>query len=169
LIISKFSSNIKINEKKIRQDLIDNNSKFLRSYLLSEIFFESSDKTDAKKIYNIIKKTIEKEGFSKAALTYSSSNTSNNGGELGWVEEVSLNDNLKKTFLKMNKGEFTDFITVPGGFMILKIMDIKEIENSQSIEKELKKIINIKKNNQLNQYSKMYFRKIKKNIKINEL
>jgi peptidyl-prolyl cis-trans isomerase SurA len=53
--------------------------------------------------------------------------------------------------------------------MILKIKDIKEIENNQNIEKELNKIINIKKNNQLNQYSKMYFSKIKKNIQINEL
>ena len=69
----------------------------------------------------------------------------------------------------MKKGDFTDLIAVPGGFMILKIKDIKEIENNQNIEKELKKIINIKKNNQLNQYSKMYFSKIKKNIQINEL
>tara|TARA_B100001063_G_scaffold77945_1_gene72429 strand:+ start:5220 stop:6152 length:933 start_codon:yes stop_codon:yes gene_type:complete len=169
LIVTKFSSNIKINEKKIRQDLLDNNSKFLRSFLLSEIFFESSNKTEAKEIYNKIKKIIEKEGFNKAALTYSSSSTSNNGGELGWVDEASLNENLKKTFLKMNKGEFTDLITVPGGFMIIKIKDIKEVESNQNIEKKLKKIIKIKKNNQLNQFSKMHFSKIKKNIQINEL
>ena len=169
LIIAKFSSNIKINEKKIRQDLLKNNSKFIKSFLLSEIFFESSNKNEAQEIYNKIKKTIKKEGFDRAVLNYSLSSTSTNNGDLGWIAETSLNNNLKKTFLNMKKGDFTDLIAVPGGFMILKIKDIKEIENNQNIEKELKKIINIKKNNQLNQYSKMYFSKIKKNIQINEL
>lgn len=169
LIIAKFSSNIKINEKKIHQDLLENNSKFLKSFLLSEIFFESSNKNEAQEIYNKIKKTIKKEGFDRAVLTYSLSSTSKNNGDLGWIVETSLNNNLKKTFLNMKKGDLTDLIAVPGGFMILKIKDIKKIENNQNIEKELKKIINIKKNNQLNQYSKMYFSKIKKNIQINEL
>ena len=169
LIIAKFSSNIKINEKKIHQDLLENNSKFLKTFLLSEIFFESSNKNEAQKIYNEIKKTIKKEGFDRAVLTYSLSSTSKNNGDLGWIVENSLNNNLKKIFLNMKKGDFTDLIRVPGGFMILKIKDIKKIENNQNIEKELNKIINIKKNNQLNQYSKMYFSKIKKNILINEL
>ena len=169
LIIAKFSSNIKINEKKIHQDLLKNNSKFLKSFLLSEIFFESSNKNEAQEIYSKIKKTIKKEGFDRAVLTYSSSSTSKNNGDLGWIVETSLNNNLKKIFLNMKKGDFTDLIRVPGGFMILKIKDIKKIENNQNIEKELNKIINIKKNNQLNQYSKMYFSKIKKNIQINEL
>ena len=169
LILAKFSSNIKINEKKIRQDLLNNNKKFIKSFLLSEIFFESLSKNEAQEIYNKIKKTTEEDGFNKAVLTYSSSNTSSSGGELGWIEEGSLNDNLKKKFFKMKKGEITDLITVPGGFMILKIEDIKEIKKNQDIEKELKRIINIKKNNQLNQYSKMYFSKVRKNIQINEL
>ena len=169
LIIAKFSSNIKINEKKIHQDLLKNNSKFLNSFLLSEIFFESSNKNEAQEIYSKIKKTIKKEGFDRAVLTYSLSSTSKNNGDLGWIVETSLNNNLKKIFLNMKKGDFTDLIRVPGGFMILKIKDIKKIENNQNIEKELNKIINIKKNNQLNQYSKMYFSKIKKNIQINEL
>ena len=169
LIIAKFSSNIKINEKKIHQDLLKNNSKFIKSFLLSEIFFESSNKNEAQEIYSKIKKTIKKEGFDRAVLTYSLSSTSKNNGDLGWIVETSLNNNLKKIFLNMKKGDFTDLIRVPGGFMILKIKDIKKIENNQNIEKELNKIINIKKNNQLNQYSKMYFSKIKKNIQINEL
>ena len=169
LIIAKFSSNIKINEKKIHQDLLKNNSKFLKSFLISEIFFESSNKNEAQEIYSKIKKTIKKEGFDRAVLIYSLSSTSKNNGDLGWIVETSLNNNLKKIFLNMKKGDFTDLIRVPGGFMILKIKDIKKIENNQNIEKELNKIINIKKNNQLNQYSKMYFSKIKKNIQINEL
>jgi peptidyl-prolyl cis-trans isomerase SurA len=111
LIIAKFSSNIKINEKKIRQDLLENNSKFIKSFLLSEIFFESSNKNEAKEIYNKIKKTIKKEGFDRAVLNYSLSSTSKNNGDLGWIVETSLNNNLKKTFLNMKKGDFTDLIS----------------------------------------------------------
>jgi peptidyl-prolyl cis-trans isomerase SurA len=37
-----------------------------------------------------------------------------------------------------------------------------------NVEKEVKKIAKIKKNNQLNQFSKMYFNKIKKDIQISE-
>ena len=58
---------------------------------------------------------------------------------------------------------------MPGGFMILKINEIKKKEKKQNIENELKRIINFKKNDQLNQFSKMYFNKVKKNIKIHEI
>ena len=84
------------------------------------------------------------------------------------AEEDSLNENLKGILSKMKKNEFTNPITVPGGFLILKIDDIKKNNNINNIELELKKLINIKKNEQLNQFSTMYFNKIKKNIQINE-
>ena len=42
LILIKFSSKVKINEKNLREK-IKNNSKFLKSYLLSEISFEVSN------------------------------------------------------------------------------------------------------------------------------
>jgi peptidyl-prolyl cis-trans isomerase SurA len=58
---------------------------------------------------------------------------------------------------------------MPGGFMILKINEIKKKEKKQNIENELKRIINFKKNDQLNQFSKIYFNKVKINIKINEI
>jgi hypothetical protein len=57
---------------------------------------------------------------------------------------------------------------MPGGFMILKINEIKKKEKNQNIESELKRIINLKKTNQLKQFSKVYFNKVKKNIKIHE-
>jgi peptidyl-prolyl cis-trans isomerase SurA len=58
---------------------------------------------------------------------------------------------------------------MPGGFMILKINEIKKKEKKQNIENELKRIINFKKNDQLKQFSKIYFNKVKKNIKIHEI
>ena len=68
----------------------------------------------------------------------------------------------------MNEGEYTKPITVPGGFLVLKIDKIKKEKINIDIEKKINEILKIKKDSQLNQFSKMYFNKIKKDIKINE-
>ena len=45
----------------------------------------------------------------------------------------------------------------------------KEIENKIDVDKELKRLINTETNRQLNQFSNIYFNKIKKEIQINEI
>jgi peptidyl-prolyl cis-trans isomerase SurA len=168
LIIAKFSSEIKIDQDKIRQELTTNNNKYSKSFFVLEIFFETSDSKKIQEIYSDIEKTIRNDGFNKAVLTYSSSGTASNRGELGWIQEEALNENLKNIFYEMNEGEYTRPITVPGGFLVLKIDKIKKEKINIDIEKKINEIIKIKKDSQLNQFSKMYFNKIKKDIKINE-
>lgn len=68
----------------------------------------------------------------------------------------------------LKKDEYTKPITIPGGFLILKIQDIKIIEKEINIEKELSNKIRAIQNEQLNQYSIIYFNKIKKEIILNE-
>tara|TARA_A100000164_G_C21917171_1_gene778814 strand:+ start:1108 stop:2040 length:933 start_codon:yes stop_codon:yes gene_type:complete len=168
LIVAKFTSKIIINENEIRQQLIANTKKYSKSFLVSEIFFATSDSKQIENIYNDIEKTIKNEGFNKAILTYSSSSTASTGGNLGWIQEEALNENLKTIFFEMNEDEYTKPITVPGGFLVLKINKIKEEETNQNIEKKINEIIAVKKNDQLNQFSKMHYNKIKKDIKIYE-
>ena len=169
LIIAKFSSKIQINENEIRNNLIKNQEKFSKSYLLSEIFFEISNSSQLNKKYQEIIEIIQKKGFENAAASISTSNTANQGGKIGWIDEDALNENLKKILSELNDNEITGPLTMPGGFMILKINEIKKKEKKQNIENELKRIINFKKNDQLNQFSKIYFNKVKINIKINEI
>ena len=169
LIIAKFSSKIQINENEIRNNLIKNQEKFSKSYLLSEIFFEISNSSQLNKKYQEIVEIIQKKGFENAAASISTSNTANQGGKIGWIDEDALNENLKKILSELNVNEITEPLTMPGGFMILKINEIKKKEKKQNIENELKRIINFKKNDQLNQFSKIYFNKVKINIKIHEI
>jgi peptidyl-prolyl cis-trans isomerase SurA len=169
LIIAKFSSKIQINENEIRKNIIKNQKKFLKSYLLSEIFFEISNSGQLNNKYEEIKKIIQEKGFENAAASLSTSNTANQGGKIGWIDEDSLNKNLKKILSKLTVNEITEPLTMPGGFMILKINEIRKKEKKQNIENELKRIINFKKNDQLKQFSKIYFNKVKKNIKIHEI
>jgi peptidyl-prolyl cis-trans isomerase SurA len=168
LIIAKFSSEIKIDQDEIRQKLTTSNKEYSKSFFVLEIFFATSDTKKIQEIYNNIEKTIKEDGFNKAVLKYSSSSTASTGGELGWIQEEALNEGLKNIFYEINEGEYTKPITVPGGFLVLKIDRIKEEKKIINIEKKINEITNIKKNDQLNQFSKMYFNKIKKDIKIDE-
>ena len=168
LIIMKFSSQVKINEKSLREK-INKNSKFLKSYLMSEISFEALNLKDLNDKFIEISYAINNEGFDFAALKYSMSPTSNLGGKMDWINENSLNKTIKAAIFDLKINDFTKPITVPGGFLILQINDIKKNEVQIDVEKELKRLINYEKNNQLNQYSQVYFNKIKKNLQIDEL
>jgi peptidyl-prolyl cis-trans isomerase SurA len=168
LILIKFSSRVKIDEKELRKK-IENNDKYLKSYLLSEISFEISDLQELDEKFKEISKEINNQGFDFAALKYSVSQTSNLGGKLGWINENSLNKNIREAIKNLEINDFTKPINVPGGFLILQINDIKNTRVEINIEKEFKKLENYEKNNQLNQYSKIYFNKIKKDLEISEL
>ena len=168
LILIKFSSKVKINDKALRKK-IKNNNTFIKSYLLSEISFEISNLKELDKKFQEISKEINNNGFDFAALKYSTSPTSNIGGKLDWINENSLNKNIRAEIKDLEINNFTKPINVPGGFLILQINDIKNSKIEIDIEKEFNKLKNYEKNNQLNQYSKIYFNKVKKDLEISEL
>ena len=168
LILIKFSSKVKINKNELRKR-IKNNNAFIKSYLLSEISFEVSSLQELDNKFQEISKIINDKGFDFAALKYSISSTSNLGGKLDWINENSLNKNIKTAINDLKINDFTKPINVPGGFLILQINDIKRTKVEIDIEKELKNLENYETNSQLNQYSKIYFNKIKKDLEISEL
>ena len=168
LILIKFSSKVKINEKELRNRLKDND-KFLKSYLLSEISFEVSNIQELNNKFQEISKVINEKGFDFAALKYSISPSSNLGGKLDWINESSLNKTIRSELNNLKVNDFTKPINVPGGFLILQINNIKNTKIEIDMEKEFKKLENYEKNNQLNQYSKIYFNKVKKDLEISEL
>ena len=168
LILIKFSSKVKVNEKNLREQ-INNNSKFLKSYLLSEISFEVSNLNNLEDKFIEISDVINNQGFDFAALKYSVSPSSSLGGKLDWINENSLNKSIKLTIDNLEINDFTKPIAVSGGFLILQVNDIKNTKIEIDVEKELNKLKNYEKNNQLNQYSKIYFNKVKKDLEISEL
>jgi peptidyl-prolyl cis-trans isomerase SurA len=168
LILIKFLSKVKINEKELRKK-IKNNDKYLKSYLLSEISFEISNLSELDKKFQEISKIINDKGFDYAALKYSVSPTSNLGGKLDWINENSLNKNIIEAIKNLNINDFTKPINVQGGFLILQINDIKNTKIEIDVDKEFKKLEDYEKNSQLNQYSKIYFNKVKKDLVISEL
>ena len=169
LIFLKFSPKVKIEEEKLKKKIQDDNNKFLNSYLMSEISFEISNLNDLNNKYDEIIKTIKNEGFEFAALKYSLSPTSSLGGNLNWIAENSLNKNIIKSIKGLKINDITKPIVVPGGFLILQINDIRSTKIEVDVQNELTKLINFETNNQLNQYSKIYFNKVKKDLEVSEL
>ena len=101
-------------------------------------------------------------------MIFSISDTANKGGELGWVKESILSKKIFNEIKELKIGEHTNPILVPGGFLILKLMDLREISKNFDLNKEIKKIVDEKTNQQLNRFSNMYFNKVKKDTTINE-
>jgi len=167
-IISKFSSKINFNKKDLERQILEQKI-FSNSYLLSEIVYNVEDESNLEDKYNLIKKTIETYGFENAALTHSISNTTYQGGKLGWVQESVLNKNINEILSKLKIGEYSKPIRVPSGFLIIKLEDIKKQERERNITDEVEKIYQSKVNELLNTYANIYFNKIAKDIKINEI
>ena len=166
-IYNKYSKNIKIDTNKLRQNIQRNENQ--TEYLLSEIVFDLEKKQTINEKFNIIKNAIEKNGFENTALIYSISETSTSGGNIGWVSENSVNKKILKKITEININNFTKPLVIPGGYLILKVNEKRITEKNIKLEDELKKIIEIKTNEQLNQFSNLFLNKVKKDIIINEL
>jgi len=167
LIIKKYSSKISINESEIKKEILKNSKIQTKEYQLSEIIFEVKNKEDIKRKYNEVVKSINEIGFENSAATYSYSESAKIGGDIGWINENSLNNSIKKNIVNLQIGEITEPIILSNGIMILKLINTKNTKVTVDIKNEFKKAINYERNRQLNQYSKIYYNKIKKNLDFN--
>ena len=167
LIYTKYNQNVKIDKQLIKNSL--SNNKKQTEFLISEILFNIDENEDFNKKFLLIDNSIKEINFTQTALVYSISNTANKGGNLGWISESILSEQIYKKIKKLKIGEHTKPILVPGGFLILKLLDFKEVYKEFDIENEVKKIVKEKTNQQLNQFSNIYFNKVKKDLVIEEV
>ena len=167
LIFQKFSKNVKINKELIKEEI--SKKEIQEEYLISELVFNLKEKETLEKKLSIIENEIKKNNFANAAILYSISDTAINGGNVGWVNFNSLSKKIRDQLYKIQVGEITNPIQIPGGFIILKIEEKRENIVNLDVEKEFEKIIKIQTNEQLNQFSNIYYNKIEKDIKIHEL
>ena len=170
-IFAKYNDQVKIDEDKLRKILkekIKKNNNMQKSYLLSEIFFNEQNTKELTDKYNLIEKNIIEIGFENSANKYSQSDSARNGGNIGWVKESQLSKVIRDKITNLNAGEHSKIITLPGGFLIIKINDIKEEKVEKNFEEEFKKFIIYEKNRQLNQFSIIYFNRVKQNSDLSE-
>ena len=169
LVFQKYSSKISIDKEKIKSEILAKPKKNLRELSISEIIFNVSKKSEFEKKYKKILEDIELTGFKNAALIHSNSDSASIGGYIGWIKEDNLNKNIRKKVSNLNKGEFSKPILTSSGFLIIKVEDEKDYEIDFNLEREIKNLTRFKTNEQLNQFSRLYFNKAKKNVIFNEL
>ena len=170
LIYQKYSSNIIINKVELKKNIIDqmNKEKKKFSYNLSEIFFSESVELNSKQIVAQINESIEKIGFENTANIYSISNTANTGGLIGWVNELQLSNKINKEIIKLNINGITKPIKLQNGYILIKLNNKREIKQKINVEEQLKRLVNKEINRQLNNFSTIFFKRLKKNMEINE-
>jgi peptidyl-prolyl cis-trans isomerase SurA len=164
LIIQKYGSKVNVNEIEIKKEILKNNKTQSKQYQLSEIIFDVANKEEIQIKYDEVLKSINDIGFENSAATYSFSESAKVGGDIGWINENSLNNNIKKYINNLQIGKVTKPIILSNGILVLKLVNTKNKETTSDMEDELRKAINYERNRQLNQYSKIYYNKIKKNL-----
>ena len=71
----------------------------------------------------MIKENIEKEGFSSTASKYSISTSALNGGEIGWINSESLNNNLRSKIIDLEKGMISQEIVNADSLFFFKVLE----------------------------------------------
>jgi peptidyl-prolyl cis-trans isomerase SurA len=167
LIFSKYKDQVNIDVEKIKNKIRKKKIE-VSSYQLSEILFQIKNKEELDIQYNKIINSITEKGFVNTASIYSVSDSAKYGGEIGWINERQLSQNINDNINQLEVGELSKPIIVPGGILLLKVNDKKKENINYNEDEELKKTISYEKNKQFNQFSLIYFNKIKINSKIDE-
>ena len=170
LVYKKYFKNIKINKKLMRERIIKEfkNSKKKYEYNLSEIVFEEKINENYEETFKKIINSIKNIGFENTANILSISGTSKNGGLIGWINELQISEKIKNKIKKLKINEVSDPIKIPNGYLIVKLNNKKEFDQKIDVEKELKKLIKYETNKQLNNFSIIFYKRLKQNTEIYE-
>ena len=170
LIYDKYIKKININEGMLKDKIkLIKKLENKLSFLLSEIVFEIKKNKSLDDSILEINNSINEIGFKNTANLFSISESSKFGGNIGWIDESSFSEKISTQVKKLKVGEISDPIKLNNNFLLLKLDDIKTIAIQIDEKKEFKKLKLFEQNKQLNNFSKIYFNKIKINLNISEL
>ena len=171
LIYNKFKKQVKVDENKIKKELniLNSSNTNLKEYLLSEILFKVNIDENLDQKYNLILSDIKKNGFETTANIYSISPSSKYGGNVGWVKKVQVVDVISKTFENLEIGKISEPIKIGNGYLLIKINEVRKIKKEINFEKDFEKMISLERDRQLNEFSLIFFNKVKQKLLISEL
>ena len=168
LIGLKYKDQINIDEENLKKKISQNNLNFKKSieYDLSEIVFQAKTQEELTAKINEIKSNIELIGFSSAANKYSISESAKFGGKIGKLLESQLSTKIRDELKKVEINQVSKPLNIGGSFLLLFVNDKKEIKLEQDKDKVLKNMIESERTRQFDQFSQVYFNKIKLNVQI---
>ena len=167
LIYRIYSSQMNVNIIDVENEIEKIKNSEIVEYDLSEIEILKTEYNKSKlvDILNIIKN----EGFESAVKEFSISSENKTNGRLGWVSS----ETMSKRYLDQIKNIEIKGITPPianeKSFSIFKINNIKKRNNKVEIDKLKEEILNKKKEEKLDLFSRSHFSNLENSITISFL
>ena len=168
LIVKIFANEIEIDQNFLIQEIEKIGEEKIDKLLISEIIFTINEKKELKPKYEEIKKSINEIGFEETARIYSLSDSKKSGGNLGWIYKNQLSKNVRESLNEIQIGGFTEPIVTSGGFLILKLNDLKTEDVKINKDAQLKKMIEFERERQFTRFSTLYYKRVFNNTEINE-
>lgn len=163
-IYQVYSNKIEIDENSINLEVknLAKNQKKIEEFRISEIEVILNNNDRDKEIISEIERNIKSEGFELTATKYSISLSSEKKGDLGWINSKSLSPKIYSIVSKMEIGEISEPILSQNSLLFLKILD-KRLSEPRKIDlvKLKEDLINNKKNELFNLYSRSHLSKLK--------
>ena len=167
LIFALYKNRLSINLDEINDQLSKfTQKKTIEEYLISEIVIEPVSKDKIKSTIEALKEEINNKGFENVAMEKSISDTAVKGGNLGWVDENSISNDLKSKIINTEIGKISDPFFLPKGILFFKLRDKRVVENSINLEEAKKRLVNAEKTKMLNMFSLSHFDKLRRSITI---
>ena len=167
LIFLLYKDRLSININEIEEQLkFIQNKKELQEYLVSEIIIKSvpNDKLQSK--IKEIKNKIDIEGFEKVAINFSISETAFKGGNLGWISENSISDELKPKIINTPVGNISEPIVLPQGILFFKVREKRKLKQFINLEDAKNELVNAEKSKILRMHSLSHYENLKRSIPI---
>ena len=166
LMFNIYKEKVKINQKDIDREVLNyiQNSVDVMELNISEIEINLNNNSNYQDEINFILKEIRENGFEKTAQKFSISSTSKNYGNIGWINAESLNSKVSKVLKNLKKGEVSKPIKIMNSFIFFKLLDTRISKiNEINTEEFKKRLIDQKKNELFNLYSRSHLSKLKNN------
>lgn len=165
LIFHLYRDRLKLNADEIEEQLkLLENKDDSYEFLISEIIINMPDESNVKLEIDNVKEKIRAEGFENVAINLSISQSSSNGGDLGWVNENVIAKKYKSKILKTQVGKVSEPILTPEGILFFQVRDKRKIK--KDLEKEKNLLVYAEKTKILLMHSSSHYDKLKRSMSI---
>lgn len=132
----------------------------VKQFLVAEILISKSDNNAAQLAQKL---TVELRGgadFKNIVRQFSSSFTSENSGEIGWVSQNDIDPKIYNAISKLGKGGYSEPVLLADGYHIFKLLDSKS--ENKIAERDLSAAKNAIFSRKLQSLSKGYLMDLRK-------
>ena len=167
LIFHLYKNRLSINLNEIEDQLkLNQNKQNISEFLMSEIVIKSVAQEEFESKINEIKNKIEIDGFENTAMKESISQTSINGGDLGWLNENEISKKFRSKIFNTPIGGISEPIILQEGILIFKVRDKRDKKNEMNLEELKDELVNAEKAKILNMYAISHYDTLRRSVTV---